>query len=215
MKKLTYVLLADGSSDATLLVIIKWLLNDLYPQLLTQGSFADLRIFPNPPKTLKDKINKARVYYPHDILFVHRDAESIDYKMIDKRIKEIEDSIDTKNLNKTISIIPIKMMESWLLIDEDAIRKAAGNRNYKGEINLPHIKDIEKIQQPKQLLFEILREVSGLKRRNLDKFNEHKAVHDVAEFIENFSLLRTLKAFQTFESQVKSTIDNYIESSNS
>jgi len=35
------------------------------------------------------------------------------------------------------------MMEVWLLINKDAIKKAASNRNYSGEINLPAVKNLE------------------------------------------------------------------------
>ncbi len=210
-RKLTYTLIADGSSDATLLKVIKWLLDDLYPQMITQEYFADFRGFRIAPKGLKEKIIKAKEYFPFDILFVHRDAESVEPTMISKRVKEIEDSIEVDCVEKTICIIPVKMMESWLLIDAKAIKKAAGNRNYKEKINLPAIKNIEKIQQPKQQLHDLLKEVSGLKGRNLDRFNVNKAVHLVAENIEDFSQLRNLNAFQSFECQLKKVVDSFLE----
>ena len=50
MNELRYTLLADGSSDKTLMFIIQWLLNDRYPLLSCNGSFADLRQLKNPPQ---------------------------------------------------------------------------------------------------------------------------------------------------------------------
>jgi hypothetical protein len=102
------------------------------------------------------------------------------------------------------------MMETWLLFDVEAIKKAAGNRNYKQPIELPKLKDLEKQQQPKEFLHSLLKEVSGRKGRQLDKFNVHQAVHLVAENIENFTHLRTLEAFRVFEDNLKGALGSLL-----
>lgn len=211
MKELKYTLIADGSSDITLLKIIKWSLDDLYPRLANDGIFADFRNMQDPPKRLGDKVNSAKLYYPFDVLFVHRDAETTNARMIVQRSQEINDELLEEDFDKTICVVPIKMMETWLLIDEDAIRKAAGNRNYRGSINLPPIRTLERENQPKDLLHSLLREASGKKGRNLKKFNIDKTVHLVAENIEDFSVLRQLIAFQEFEDELKKVVDKYLE----
>lgn len=212
MKELKYTLIADGSSDMTLLKIIKWSLDDLYPKLPNDGSFADFRKMHEPPKRLGDKVRTAKLYYPFDILFIHRDAESTNARMIVKRSQEVNIELQVEDIDKTICIVPIKMMETWLLINEDAIRKAAGNRNYRGRINLPPIRTLERESQPKDLLHALLRESSGLKGRNLKKFNIEKTVHLVAENIDDFSILRQLIAFRAFEDELKKVVDNFLES---
>lgn len=103
------------------------------------------------------------------------------------------------------------MMETWLLIDEVAIKKAAGNRNFRGVINLPSLRALEKESQPKELLHALLREVSGKKGRVLKKFNVDKAVHLVAENIEDFTPLRNLVAFKAFEDDLKKVVDRYLD----
>ena len=211
MMELKYTLIADGSSDKTLLRIIKWSLDDLYPTLPNEGSFADFRVIPNPPKGLVDKVTTAKHYYPYDVIFIHRDAESTNIKIIEQRLKEINREIGEAEFQKTVCVIPIKMMETWLLIDKEAIKKAAGNRNYAGTINLPSIKNLEKENQPKITLHNLLKEASGRKSRNLKKFNPDQAVHLVAENIEDFSPLRILVAFQAFEKELKKVVDNYLE----
>lgn len=211
MKELKYTLIADGSSDMTLLKIIKWSLDDLYPKVPNDGNFADFRKIPDPPKRLSDKVRIAKLYYPFDILFIHRDSESTNASMIAQRSQEINVELQVADIDKTICIVPIKMMETWLLIDEDAIRKAAGNRNYRGRINLPTIRTLERESQPKELLHALLREASGKKGRNLKKFNIDKTVHLVAENIEDFSPLRNLVAFQSFENELKKVVDKYLE----
>jgi hypothetical protein len=102
------------------------------------------------------------------------------------------------------------MMETWLLIEPEAIKKAAGNRNYTGNINLPPIRNLEGENQPKLLLYSLLEEASGKKGRNLKKFNVGKAVHLVAENIEDFGRLRDLNAFQAFEEELKKVVDKFI-----
>jgi len=98
MKELKYTLIADGSSDITLLKIIKWSLDDLYPKLPNDGSFADFRKIPEPPKRLGDKVRNAKLYYPFDILFVHRDAESTNVRMIAQRSQEVNTELQEDNL---------------------------------------------------------------------------------------------------------------------
>jgi hypothetical protein len=137
MKELKYTLIADGSSDKTLLSIIKWSLDDLYPKIPNEGSFADFRNIPNPPKSIKDKVKIALEYYPFDVLFIHRDAENTNIRTINQRVAEITKELQNDLLGKIICVIPIKMMETWLLFDKKAIKRAAGNRNYKGNIILP------------------------------------------------------------------------------
>ena len=211
MKELKYTLIADGSSDVILLKIIKWSLDDLFPKLPNDGSFADFRKMLDPPKRLADKVRTAKLYYPYDILFVHRDAESTDSRLIVQRCQEVNGELQEADIDKTICIVPIKMMETWLLIDEDAIKKAAGNRNYRGSINLPSLRTLEKESQPKELLHNLLREASGKKGRNLKKFNIDRTVHLVAENIEDFSPLRNLVAFQVFEEELKRVVNRYLE----
>jgi len=210
MKDLKYTLIADGSSDKTLLRIIKWLLDDLYPKLPNQGVFADFRGLPDPPKTLHEKFIAAQTYYPSDIVFIHRDAESTNLDSIKLRLDQIEKEIGKTNINNTVCLIPVKMMETWLLINKEAIKKAAGNRNYSGEINLPPTKKLEKESQPKKLLHDLLTDASGLKGRNLKKFNINKAVHLVTENISDFSQLRGLVAFKMFETNLQSVVSKFL-----
>lgn len=214
-ESINFTLIGDGSSDKILMVIIKWLLDDLYPKLPINGQFADFRFLENAPEKgdIKGQIKKAKELYPCDLIFYHRDAESNRRDILKKRTEEIKNQLNPEDLQITVCIIPIKMMETWLLIDKEAIKKAAGNRNYNGDINLPPIKHLED-QDSKKVLFNLLKQVSGLKGRNLKKFNSNYAVHLVAEYIEDFSILRNLLAFKHLEYETKNVVDNVIELSN-
>jgi len=213
MSELRYTLISDGSSDKILLNIIKWLLDDLFPRLPVLGTYADLRNLTKPPRIgdAKNRILCAQEYYPFDILFYHRDAETIDTQIITQRIQEVKKEVSEELQNLTVCIVPIKMMETWLLIDKEAIKKAAGNRNSNTTFELPSFQRLERTQSPKEWLHETLRKVSGKKNRNLKNFNVHEAVHLVGEYIEDYSPLRNLSAFVQFEEDVKQAI-NYFSS---
>jgi len=208
LSELKFTLIADGSSDKTLISIIKWLLDDLYPEMPSNGAFADFRHLRNPPKKseVAAQIKLASKFYPFDILFYHRDAESKESGILKIRTNEILNGVKKEVSSKVVSVIPITMMETWLLIDQEAIKKAAGNRNYSGTIPLPPVKSLETITNPKDQLHRTLKQVSGLKGRNLKKFNVHQAVHFVAENIEDFSPLRNTSAFKAFEDDLKKKI---------
>lgn len=212
MRGLKYTLIGDGSSDKALMQIINWLLNDLFPTVPVQGKFADFRNLSNPPAkgNIAEQVKYASLYYEYDILFYHRDAENNSSNIIENRKKEILSVLASSITPKVICIVPIVMMESWLLINPDAIRKAAGNRNYNGEMNLPPINKLESTKDSKELLHYLLREASGRKKRNLKNFNVNNAVHFVAEYIVDFSPLRELSSFNSFEKDLKEKVRYFL-----
>lgn len=214
MQELSYTLIGDGSSDKALMNIINWLINDLYPELPTKPQFADFRNLPNPPKKgdVANQVKFASNYFPFDILFYHRDAETNSSTIIKERKNEIFRILSESDFaNKTVCVVPVVMMESWLLFDEKAIKKAAENKNYSAAMNLPALKKAEDLKEPKKFLHELLRTVSNKKKRSLKGFNESYAVHLVAENIREFSPLRQLGSFIVFEEDTKQCIDNLIK----
>lgn len=210
MKEFRITLIGDGSSDETLLEIVKWLINDLFPKRTFQFLFADFGYLPDPPSKSdpKKQIEYAKKYYPYDLLIYHRDAESNNIEMVAIRKAEILSKIGQENLSTVICMVPVKMMETWLLIDKEAIKKASGNRKYPGNIPLPPISKLEKETNPKEILHNLLKEVSNLRGRRLDKFKVQQKVNLVAEFIENYEKLRNLTAFKIFEQDFLSAMEN-------
>lgn len=213
MTEIRFTLIGDGSSDKALSYIVKWLADDLYPEVPSYVNFADFRSLPKPPpkNDTKAQISTAKEYYPYDLLIYHRDAERNDIQIIDERKSEILECVEDVDVKNIVCVVPIKMMESWLLINQDALKKAAGNRNYKGSLILPPIGKIESLTQPKEILHQLLNNASGLKGRNLSKFNPHQAVQWLAEYIQDYSVLRKLDAFKVFENDFKSKVDEILE----
>lgn len=148
---------------------------------------------------------------PFDICFYHRDAESIDVNAsLLQRTSEIKDVLPDNVKNTVVCVIPVKMMESWFLIDREAIKKAAGNRNYNGNLDLPNLNRLESLQTPKDTLHNLLMRATNNTGRRLKRFNVERAVHLVAENIDDYSTLRQLQAFQAFEADMKKVVDDFI-----
>lgn len=203
MSTIRYTLVSDGSSDRMLMPIIDWLFRQHCPESAISSEWADLRRLPHPPKTLAEKVVTTLNLCPCNILFVHRDAEKESY---DSRVQQISDAIRGLNTPPVVRVVPVRMQEAWLLFDKTAIRKASGNPNGSTEISLPAPQRVENYPDPKELLFSLLRESSGLKATRLKKLNVNQCAFRVSQYIDDFSPLRILKAFKAFEEEIKQAL---------
>ena len=203
MDEIRYALISDGPSDRALIPILTWVLREKGDVTRVQAEWADLGRLPRPPKSLTDRILLAIDLFPCDLLFVHRDAERQEPK---RRYEEIHSAIREAASQgfrtPAVCVVPVQMTEAWLLFDEVAIRLAAGNPNGKNPLNLPELSEIEQISNPKDILFQVLREASGLTARRLKKFNLSGARIRITEVIVDFSPLRALRAFQELEKRI-------------
>ena len=196
---LTYTLLTDGSSDRVLIPIINWALDQI-DGVRYNSQYAEVSL--KPSVGLFHRAESAIKFYECDILFVHRDAESL---AMTRRIAEINKKLG--KLNKPyIPVVPIRMTEAWLLVDEQAIRSAASNPNGKAKLNLPEVNNLEGLPDPKNVLFESLKLASELPPGRLRKFRPETCRHRVAELISDFSQLRNLSAFVQFENSLAESI---------
>jgi hypothetical protein len=208
MKLLRYTLLSDGSSDRALMPHLTWLLRESGITIPIYEEWAELRHLPQIPRSLSEKLEKSIDLYPCDLLFVHRDAER---ENPGKRREEVAGAMEKINekIEKPVSIcvIPVKMQEAWLLFNEGAIRRASGNFYGRVSITLPRLREIENLSDPKETLFELLRTASEKTGRKLKQYNVRHSASQVSQFIEDFSPLRHLPAFQTLEKDVKEVIE--------
>ena len=202
MKEIRYTLITDGSSDRALISILTWLLIELGVNIPIQSAWADLARLPHPPKKLADRIEKAIALYPCDLLFVHRDAEK---EPRQNRVLEINQAVESIPLNvklPVVCVIPVKMTEAWLLIDEKAIREAAGNPKGNQSLNLPKPSKIEKLSDPKETLKALLNLARGHSSRKKQKVS----ITRIAELIDDFQPLKQLPAFIALEFELKQTL---------
>ncbi|MBU1242112.1 hypothetical protein KKD52_06360 [Myxococcota bacterium] len=185
-------LLADGTSDKALIPILRWTLRDLRPE----GEFSDPQFIFRRHRNLAETTEAVLREYKPDILFVHRDAENAPMK---ERMKEMPVG------DRLVPVVPVKMTEAWLLIDERAIRMATSNPNGSMRLDLPKWKDLEKIQA-KTVLHELLQAASGNTGRRLRSFNVEQAVHRVAELVEDYAVLRNLAAYEDFRHRLEAAL---------
>jgi hypothetical protein len=207
MIELRYTLVSDGSSDRALLPVLSWLLRENQVRCPIQAEWADLRRICNPPRRLAARIQVSLEFFPCDLLFVHRDAETFPFI---RRKAEINNALSRLNFTHppAVCVIPVRMMEAWLLFSEPAIRRAAGNPNGQTPLTLPQLSHLEQLPDPKSVLFELLKNASGLSSGRLKRFDVRHSAGLVSRDIENFSPLRTLLAFQALEDDVRSIVAN-------
>lgn len=204
MRELRYTLLSEGSSDVALIPHLSWLLRQNDVRIPIQAVWADLRRLRDVPKDLLERVEKTLELYPCDLLFVHRDADREPHSTRkDQLLKELQ---VVKENSPFVCVVPVRMQEAWLLLDSEAIRRAAGNPHGSETIPVPRLQSIEDEPDPKTLLHSLLRKASGLSGRRLKKFNSRHGALRVSDYIEDFSLLRSLSAFNALESDIKQII---------
>jgi hypothetical protein len=207
-----FTLLSDGSSDKTLIPHLTWLLKQNGVTLPIVSDWADLSRLRERPNGLTEKIERSLELYPCEVLFIHRDAEKEPPK---NRKDEITKALAKLNQNLAkpyfVCVIPVRMSEAWLLFDENVIRRASGNPDGKAGINLPKLRNVEDLPDPKEVLFKAIRDASEKSGRKLKQLNADMPAlrYRVSELIEDFSPLRNLTAFQQLEEDIKNLIAEY------
>ena len=206
MQELRYTLVADGSSDRALLPILTWLLRQYCGVIPIQAEFADLRRLSPSPRKLSGRIDRSVELYPCDLLFVHRDAESAPIEEREAEIRKALEESSVEDAVRVVCVVPVRMQEAWLLIDEAALRRAAGNPNGTQSLDMPDVQRLEELADPKQLIRDLLRQASELQGRRLERFNWRSSAHRVAEMIDDFSVLYKLAAFQRLAAAVEQVV---------
>jgi hypothetical protein len=204
---LRFTLVADGPTDAALVPVLRWLI--VKDERVTEFTFdfADptkVRL-PSAREGLVKRVKAALSLYPADVLFVHRDAERERHA---RRRREVLDTLEHDNIPALpVPVIPVRMTEAWLLFDEKAVRKASGNPSGTMPLNLPSLRSLESVPDPKETLHATLKTACGLRGRMLAKFDERRSHARLPELIDDFLPLRTLAAFQALEADLSSALD--------
>jgi hypothetical protein len=151
---------------------------------------------------LAERVRAAVELYPCEFLFVHRDAER---EARESRLREIQQNLGATEI-PIICVIPVRMQEAWFIFDEEPLRLAADNPRGRMPLNLPSLREMEEILDPKARVYELLRTASGLRPGRLKRFYPATRVHRLAELIEDWSPLRSLPAFQALEEDVRALL---------
>lgn len=195
----------DGATDRSLRTVLEWVLSQLTP-LKQRGFLVQVAA---PGVDLRERLVRAMQDYPCDILFIHRDAER---DPREKRLDEIRRAVSVAGVPAFVPVVPVRMTEAWLLIDEKAIRRAAGNPNGDASLPLPRAANLEAVTDPKHLLRKCLILASEKTGRRLQQFERDLAdrAQRVAELITDFSPLRQLSAFRAFEKEAREVVTSLL-----
>jgi len=189
-RQITYLLIADGGTDRALIPIIDWTIRNIDPEVdILEPDFLKRH---GPVKNYVEGLDSGAM-----LIFVHRDAEG---ETLAERLREFDDVSD----QRVIPVIPVRMSESWLLIDGSAIA-AAADRPF-AMVTTPAVTTLEGLFDPKSRLEDLLvGATGGLTGRSLKRFKQSLVDRriDVSRRIEDYGLLDQLPAFQEFRRRLK------------
>lgn len=173
--RLSFVLIAEGPSDRGLVPHIE--------KLCVKAGANGARGYAPPPSdlcvggsTVRHKLRAAvKLELGASLYFIHRDADKLDHKPRHKEIAEAVGAQEPPVL--CVAVVPVQETEAWLLLDEIAIRRVAGNPNGKAHLNLPKPSKVEQLPDPKGALRQALIAASELTGRRLDRFKNEFDTH--------------------------------------
>lgn len=79
-------------------------------------------------------------------------------------------SVEYVPVSVPVPIVPVRMTEAWLLLDEALIREVAGRPSGTESLGLPKPLQAESVADPKEVLRSALETASGLSGRRLKQF---------------------------------------------
>ena len=196
-----FLLICEGSSDAALVSHIQALLIDC------GASEAD-GVASYRGRRVSDKVRIGLQYDRSvNLLFVHRDADTMDP---DTRYDEIREGVTEAGYDgRWVGVVPVRMMEAWLLADEAAIRRVAGRPRGTEPLDLPVPDELENIPDPKETLREVLMKAGappGVRRRKRLEADFGNLRKQLAENLPPGGSLEQVAAWARFRDDVDSAM---------
>jgi hypothetical protein len=199
------IFLADGPSDLPLSEHLQQLCADLG---------ADVTLTAIDPALLGRTARRvdARLAFllkqqaAFDIAFVHRDAEG---ESAARRREEVSSGAAAAGVAcPVVPVVPVRMTEAWLLLDEAAIRRVAARPTGRVPLDLPSLREVETIANPKQRLADALlaaSETTGRRRQNFRRdFGRHRSL--LLRQLDSTGQLTQLTAWQQLRADAEVAI---------
>lgn len=166
----------------------------------------------SPGRRVRDRLERMLELDPDfDALVVHRDAER---QPCADRLNEIHAATESLDVAwPTVPVIPVRMTEAWLLLDEQAIREVAGRPTGTESLDLPAAALVEAHPDPKMLLQEALATASGHSCRRLRKFQRDFPAHrrQLLDRLDRAGPVCRLSAWQALEVATEEAMARLIE----
>ncbi|MBB6345800.1 hypothetical protein FHU36_002309 [Nonomuraea muscovyensis] len=172
---LRILFLGEGTSDSGITTHIRRIAIDHGFQVVITDPLVE-RLPASRRRTVRSKLEViTEIGGAYELIVIHRDA---DRDGREPRLREIELAVNSVMPDTPfVGVIPIRMTEAWLMLDERDLRIVAGNPNGRMSIDLPRPKFVETIPDPKAVLAEKLALASGLSGRKLIKFKQRFPEH--------------------------------------
>ncbi|WP_371588595.1 hypothetical protein [Streptomyces virginiae] len=193
--------LCEGPSDTGLRFHIEAIAGEMGRDI--HVTVPDLNRLPNKPgHSVGDKLRAARQLShgadEYDLVIIHRDSDG---NPPQRRRDEIADAVAAVNPNLAhVPVIPVRMLEAWLILDHAAIREVAGNPNSRVPLGLPKPNRAESVADPKALLKQAIATASEEKGRSLKKlqarFSENRA--RLVQMLDREGPVKQLASWQSF-----------------
>lgn len=199
---------SEGTSDLPLAQLIEALFLDRGIDLLL--SRPDFALLGRVPRDVRSKLEAGlRLTRAVDVVVVHRDADNAGS---DARRREIADAAALVAADSNcLPVVPVRMTEAWLLLDEILIRQVAGNPRGRNDLQLPRLHEVESRADPKEILQQcILRaaDVTGRKRENLRKrFPQHR--RQLLERLDRFGPVTTLASWKQMSADIDAVASSW------
>lgn len=203
------IFVAEGSSDEPLADIVESLFFD--QGISVHLSKPDFGRLDRVPKDVKSRLRAGNLLTDEvlDFVVVHRDADNAGAPA---RRKEIIDAITQLGMAVVpIPVIPIRMTEAWLLLDEASIRLVAGNPKGKTPLNLPKVHEVESAADPKSLLSECLLKAADATGRRHERaakrFFQHR--RQLLERLDRHGPVSRLSSWQQLQTDIDMAIKTW------
>ncbi|WP_326640969.1 DUF4276 family protein [Streptosporangium sp. NBC_01755] len=167
--------IAEGSSDLPLADLVEALFVDRGVTL--RLSKPDFSLLGKIPKDVRSRVTAGMKLLrdPVDLVVVHRDSDNVGHEI---RRTEIEKAVrEAGVVSSVVPVIPVRMTEAWLLLDEDGIRQVAGNPRGRHDLRLPRVHEVEGVADPKQMLQQCLITAADVVGRRHDRVTKRFFQH--------------------------------------
>jgi hypothetical protein len=126
------------------------------------------------------------------------------------RYQEVADASHAEGIRPpVVAIVPIRMTEAWLLLDEAEIRRVAGRPNGREALGLPTHVEAERMANPKQRLLDVLiaaSETSGRRRDQFKRdFDRHRSL--LLERLDIDGAVTKLQAWQRMRTDIAAALE--------
>ena len=184
-REVRFVLLCEGSSDQALASHLRKLLSHCGAAEAVGTSVPFGRVRPPEPPEKRPRSLLARridtvlsADSAIDLIFIHRDADAAGHEARAREVEEIMRGVQCGS--DWLPVIPVRTTEAWLLLDEPAIRRVAGNPQGSQPLQLPRPSQVETVADPKETLRNALAAASGKRGRRLQtarkNFNQYRRI---------------------------------------